>query len=249
MKVLRIVAQGVTTSFRYPHFIHGVHPTFEMPPPSTIYGHICSALGKWMAPEGVRFAYLFKFQAKFHDVEHLHLVSKSSGRLEGTRIAKVLQGSVNPFKREILFNPTLVLYINKPEWYQSFHSPVYPVVLGRSQDLFSYTDIRVVELQTSDKAYFENTLAPFDFGLRAGSGYAVLMPKFLDYTRGRAPTFERYYVLRRRVFSEDIMRIAGGKHKFVVDPLAEEVNGSRLGLCFHSFVGDDDNNEFMAFMA
>ncbi len=249
MKVLRIVAQGVTTSFRYPHFIHGVHPTFEMPPPSTIYGHICSALGRWVTPEGIRFAYCFTFQAKFHDVEHLHLVSKSRGRLEGTRIPKVLQGGVNPFKREILFNPRLVLYINKPEWYKSFHSPVYPVVLGRSQDLFSYTDIQVIELETSDKAYYENTLVPYEFGLRTGSGYAVLMPRFLDYNRGRSPTFERYYVLRRRVFSEDIMRIAGGKDKFVVDPLSEEVNGSKLGLCFHSFVGDDDNNDFVAFMA
>lgn len=57
MQVLKVVVEGLTTSFRYPHFVQGVQPTFEMPPPATIYGHICSALGEWVDPKGVTFAY------------------------------------------------------------------------------------------------------------------------------------------------------------------------------------------------
>ena len=33
MKVLKIVAEGLTTSFRYPHFMQQIHPSFQMPPP------------------------------------------------------------------------------------------------------------------------------------------------------------------------------------------------------------------------
>lgn len=54
MQVLKIVLEGVTTSFRYPHFMLGVQPSFPPPPPATIYGHVCSALGEWVAPEGWR---------------------------------------------------------------------------------------------------------------------------------------------------------------------------------------------------
>ena len=247
MEVLRITGKGITTSFRYPHFIQGVHPTFEMPPPSTIYGHICSALGEWFDPQGVWFAYCFRFDAKFFDVEHLHIVRevKSRSKVKGTDYPLATEGNINPWKREILFNPTLTLYINKPEWYEKFHSPKYPVALGRSQDLFTYTDVEVIKLIESDQAYFENTLLPYEMGLRVGAGYAVLMPRYLDYERGRAPVFERYYVLRRRVFSSDLIKIRGNDDAFWVDPFSEEVKGSKLGLAFHSFV-DDDGGTTMA---
>ena len=67
MDVLKIVAEGVTTSFRYPHFTLGIQPTFDMPPPATIYGHICSAVGEWLDPDGLQFAYHFTAEAKAND--------------------------------------------------------------------------------------------------------------------------------------------------------------------------------------
>ncbi len=62
MRVLKVVLEGITTSFRYPHFMMGVQPSFPMPPPATIYGHICSALGEWIDPKGLAFAYHFTAQ-------------------------------------------------------------------------------------------------------------------------------------------------------------------------------------------
>ena len=53
MRVLKIVAEVSITSFRRPHFMWGIQPTFRMPPPATIYGHICSALGDTVPPEGI----------------------------------------------------------------------------------------------------------------------------------------------------------------------------------------------------
>lgn len=249
MKVLKIVAEGITTSFRYPHFIQGVHPTFEMPPPATIYGHICSAMGEWVNPEGIQFAYHFSYEGKFDDVEHIHLLSPASGKLPGTDFAKVLSGAINPFKRTILFKPKLTLYINRPQWLAAFKSPCYAVVLGRSQDLFVYKRVSIVDLVSADRAYFEHTLAPYYMVRHTGRGYMVLMPRFLDYERGRTPNFARYLVLHQRVYSDDFISYEGTpRENYWVDPETVEEKGARLGLLFHTFVGDYDDQPFMAGM-
>ncbi|MBM4467130.1 MAG: CRISPR-associated protein Cas5 [Chloroflexi bacterium] len=256
MRVLKVVAEGLTTSFRYPHFMQGVHPTYEMPPPATIYGHICSALGEWVSPEGIEFAYHFSHQGTFDDVEHVHVLSTKSqewpSRKDLTQASWdypiSIGGAVNPFKRALLFKPRLVLYINQPEWEAAFRSPRYAVVLGRSQDLFTYTSVNVVELVRAESAYFEYTLAPYRMALQTGRGYVVLMPRFLDYANGRAPTFARYVVLNRRVHSNDFLHFANlpTEAEYWVDPTCPQDNGAHLGLAFHTFVGEYDDNPLMA---
>jgi len=240
MQVLKIVAEGLTTSFRYPHFMHGIHPTFQMPPPATIYGHICSALGYWVEPEGIEFAYHFTYQAAFNDLEHIHLVEASTGKFPGTKFPKVMEGQINPFRRSQLFKPKLVLYINKPEWKEMFLHPKHTVVLGRSQDLFTYSNVSIIELSKANRAYFEHTLVPYDKVLQIGQGYAVLMPKYLDYKKGRFPIFERYLILNRRVFSDDFIKFESphieSDTEFVIDLESPEINSARLGLFFHRFI-------------
>ncbi len=248
MQVLKIVAEGITTSFRYPHFMLGIHPTFELPPPATIYGHICSALGEWVSPEGIEFAYHFTHEGAFDDVEHIHVVATSSGNLPGTKMPKVLEGAVNPFKRRMFFKPKLVLYINKPEWESAFKSPYYPVVLGRSQDLFTYTSVEVIELEKRSEAYFEHTLVPYGMLLKMGRGYATLMPRFIDYANNRVATFARYIVLIRRIDSKDFIKYDNtpGDNNFLIDPTSPKIGEVRLGLWFHSFVGEYNDNPSMA---
>lgn len=240
MRVLKVVAEGLTTSFRYPHFMHGVHPTFEMPPPATIYGHICSALGEWVPPEGVKFAYHFTHQGSFDDIEHVHVLTPARGKLQKTSFPKALEGEVNPFKRTVLFQPRMILYINRPEWKPAFCSPRYAVVLGRSQDLFTYINVSVIELVRAPHAYFEHTLLPYHMALQVAQGYVVLMPRFLDYANGRAATFARYVVLKRRVHSDRFLQFEDlpTDTEFWVDPTSPEVNGDHLGLAFHTFVGE-----------
>jgi len=250
MRVLKVVAEGLVTSFRYPHFMQEVQPTYEMPPPATLYGHICSALGEWFDPEGIRFAVRFTFQTKFEDLEHIHQASTKRGdwpkrgdmKRLGWNYPIAVGGSVTPFHRELLFHPRLVLYLNRPEWVDAFRHPRYPVILGRSQDLFTYTSVEVVELEQATNAYFEHTLAPYSFARRTAQGIVVLMPRFLDYHRNRHPTFGRYVVLHRRVHSRDFLRFAGEPEmQFWTDPTAPKVNGDPLGLVFHTWVGDDDS--------
>lgn len=244
MHVLKVVAEGLTTSFRYPHFMQQIHPSFQMPPPATIYGHICSALGRWFDPTGVQFAYHFTHQGQGQnvDVEHIIVLGPSSGYLPDTRIRKVLEGNVNPFERDLLFQPRLTLYINQPEWEPAFRSPRYAVVLGRSQDLFTYTHVGVVELEQADRAYFEHTLAPHEMGLRTARGVTVLMPRYLDYTRNRTPVFSRYVVIREQVLSDKFYEFSNRPNgPYWVDPTTPKVKGAHLGLAFLSFVGDDSD--------
>lgn len=242
MRVLKVVAEGLTTSFRYPHFMQQIQPTYEMPPPATIYGHICSALGEWFDPEGVQFAIHFTFQARFKDIEHIHLLGQARGKLRGTALPKVLEGEINPFARELLFRPRLVLYINRPEWVDAFRSPRYAVVLGRSQDLFTYTEVKVIELRQANNAYFEHTLAPYSFARRTAQGIVVLMPRFLDYRRNRFPTFGRYVILHRRVHTRDFLCFEGEPPmRFWIDPTSPVIKGDHLGLAFHTWVGEDES--------
>lgn len=239
MHVLKVVLEGLTTSFRYPHFMMSVHPSFPMPPPATIYGHICSALGEWVEPDGLAFAYHFTTQGSADDLEHIHVLRASSGKLPGTKHPKVLEGNVNPFTRQVLFWPRLVLYLNRPDWADAFRSPRYPVVLGRSQDLCSYTSIEVVELVHSEHAYFEHTLLPYAMAVRSAVGVVTLMPRWIDYTNHRQPTFARYLLLERRIWSSELLHIGTTPGTYVVDPTAPQAKGMALGLIFHTFTGAD----------
>jgi CRISPR-associated protein Cas5t len=237
MRVLKVVLEGMTTSFRYPHFMMSVQPTFLMPPPATIYGLICSTLGEWVDPRGLAFAYHFTSQGSVEDVEHIHVLSASGGKLPGTAYPKVLEGNVNPFRRQILFTPRLVLYLNRPEWESAFRHPAYPVVLGRSQDLATYTSIGVVDLEQSQEAYFEHTLLPYDMATQTAVGIVTLMPRWLDYEQNRRPAFERYLLLQRPILSRELLQFEGDSAGYATDPTAPRYKEVPLGLIFHTFTG------------
>lgn len=242
MRVLKVVLEGITTSFRYPHFMLSVQPGFPMPPPATIYGHICSTLGEWVDPTGIQFAYHFTSEGGATDLEHIHVLSAAGGKLEGTRLPKVMEGNVNPFTREILFRPRLILYLNRPEWAEAFRSPRYPVVLGRSQDLCCYTSISEVQLEHTDGAYFEHTLMPYAMAASTAAGTVALLPRWLDYQQSRRPSFARYVLLQQRIKSTDreFLRFGDNHTRFWCDPTVPQSHGLPLGLFFHSFVGGDD---------
>ena len=152
-----------------------------------------------------------------------------------------MEGKVNPFKRDLLFQPQLTLYINRPEWIDAFRSPRYAVVLGRSQDLFTYTSVETVELVQEERAYFEHALLPHDMALQIGRGTTVTMPRFLDYNRNRAPTWGRYIVHKERVLLPDdsVVRFDHLQYgPYWIDPTTVEVKGAHRGLMFLNFTDE-----------
>lgn len=231
MIVLKVVAEGYVTSFRYHEFMWQKQPTYEMPPPTTIYGHICSAVGGWIDPNGLKFAYHFTYVSKFEDLEHIW-----------TWDDKLKRETIKPFRRELLFQPRLVLYLNQPDLEQAFRSPRYPVVLGRSQDLFSYTTIEKVELEQVESAYFEHTLLPYNANRRTSHGYAITLPRYLDYERSRFPNFGHYFVIKDRIDTRVDFLWFGEKRqeRYWIDPTSPEIKSVRMGLHFLSFMGDED---------
>lgn len=204
MQALKVVAEGLTTSFRYPHFVQGVHPSFEMPPPATLYGHICSAFGGYFDPQRTRFAFHFQYDAKFMDYEHLHFTHDGAYLNAKDRpLEQILKedfgwsfkrASIQPFNREQLFRPRLTLYLDDLTLEEYFRYPRFPVALGRAQDLITYTSIKTIELIPAQRAYYDGTLFSLeDAPFIDGRFYAVTMPRFID--ENRVPTWGQYAVL------------------------------------------------------
>ncbi|MFQ3567938.1 MAG: CRISPR-associated protein Cas5 [Aggregatilineales bacterium] len=167
--VVRLRLEGAVTSFRYPHFMHGVQPTFEMPPPATLYGHVCSALGELVSPSAFRIAVHFTASERFFDYEHTHLFGR--------------EPKLSPFERELIFQPRLTLYVDRPDWLDQLRKPRYVVVLGRSQDLMRCAEVRLVDLVWLERAYVEHALLEFEDALGLERRVSVMMPRMIDLDR------------------------------------------------------------------
>ena len=197
--------EGTVTSFRYPHLHVGRQPSYPMPPPATIYGHVCSALGDWESPESIRFAYSFSHAGTGHDLELLHMTAVGSGRLDKKwGHVRNIEVQTNVLPRQILLHPKLTLYLDAGDktefWTSVFRSPNYPVLLGRSQDLAAYRSVDIVELEQSEFGYLENTLLPWMMRDRLPYGTTFQMPKFIDPRARQSVTWDRYVVLDRRLW-------------------------------------------------
>ena len=226
-EVVKVVMRGAVTSFRYPHFLQGVQPTYEMPPPSTLYGHLCSATGREVPPEGIKFAVHFTYDAKQRDIEHTHL--------------SVPYIQANPFQRELLFFPRLTLYITPVDHLEAFRAPYYPVILGRSQDLMTYESVKVVTLREVKRAYFEHTLLPAEQAFYFQRTVAVTMARYIQ-PQSRQPQWGQYAILKDRVLYPPDDAPQGATYDPVwVDPDQEDETTRTAykdryrGLFFHRF--------------
>lgn len=254
MRVLRVEIEGTTTSFRYPHFLVGRQPSYPMPPPATIYGHIASALGEFPDRSRLRFAYAFRALGKDDYLEYAHLVEVASQRFDKkVGLVKNIEGIVNPIRREIMLFPTLVLYVDVVDelglerLYQAFREPRYPVVLGRSQDLAAYRSVRIVELEEAAAGYLEGTLLPWTWRLRdpPPPRTMVTMPRFIDPVDRKRVEWAPYIVLQHRVQIRDDLKTRTGiiqrkpGERVLIDPLSSEYQGLRRAVVWLRFDGDE----------
>jgi CRISPR-associated protein Cas5t len=220
ISVVRVEIGGTVTSFRYPHFVQGVQPTYEMPPPSTIYGLICAVTGQFEPPEQFEFGVHFTYEGKFRDLEHVHL--------------SIPYRQANPFQRELLFNPRLTLYLAPEKYGKAFQYPYYPLALGRSQDLMTCLDIQPVTLERATSAYFEHTLLPAEYAPRFQRTIAATMARYID--RQRRPIWGQYAILRERVIYPDTEDPYHNRYPPVwVDPTAPTYQGLPRGVILHRF--------------
>lgn len=255
MRAIRVEAEGLTTSFRYPHFLVGRQPTFRMPPPATIYGHICSAVGEHLAPEGMRFGYVFRTGGSGDDLELLHMATVGKGRIkELGGIVKNLDVTTNVLPREILFQPRLTLYVTADDsqlasLWQAFREPRYAVTLGRSQDLMAYRRVDLVDLHEEQHAYLEATLLPWSFRPRTTDGIGVTMPRFIDPHDRRNVTWSPFVILEGRSRIDKTVGALPGARRIArmsdderwwVDPDSPDDLGDHRAVIWHSFLAEQD---------
>jgi CRISPR-associated protein Cas5t len=146
MKVFKIDITAWTSSFKYPNLISGFQPTLEVPPISTVLGLINAAAGKYVKHEKLKIGYYFEFEAKQIDLETIYQIeAHDRGYPKNTTKSNIIN-------REFLFNNHLILYLEDKELADYFRLPVYPLLLGRSNDLATVNSIEEVELSAIHNA-------------------------------------------------------------------------------------------------
>jgi CRISPR-associated protein Cas5t len=142
----------------------------------------------------------------------------------------------------------LTLYLRPSTLAAAFRSPVFPVVLGRSQDLACITSVEEVSLAPATGAYFENTLLPFSWRTKTGFGSTTLMSRYVTPPPAREPSFERYVSLRRgeRIFTGEanidtpharrVLRFESDEQEWLVDLATPTDKRVHRGVVFLSFV-------------
>lgn len=222
LNVLKVVASGPVTSFRYPHFAQGTQPSYDMPPPATLYGHIASALGFLPDVDSFRIGVNFTYAGRFLDFEHVHLFGSKGGP------------KLSPFRRELLFRPRLTLYIDRPDWYPALRRPRYVVTLGRSQDLMMYESVSRVTLEAVSAAYVEDTLLPLAYQPQPLHRVAASLPRYVSPQRDL--TWGQYTIVRGR------QRLNAERGSIWVDPDTPRWQDMQRAVTWLSFATDHEQS-------
>ncbi|MFF3932829.1 CRISPR-associated protein Cas5 [Streptomyces hirsutus] len=123
---LELVVTAPIVSFRNPLY-SGLQVGLPCPPPSTVGGLLAAAAGGWdRVPEHTRFAMTFRAAGTGTDLETYHPLG-SPGTSTNTTIKD----------RDFLALTTLTLWLVEDIdlWERALRRPVWPLRLGRSQDL------------------------------------------------------------------------------------------------------------------
>lgn len=149
MELYAIDIRSWTASFRYPNLISGIQPTLEVPPLSTVLGLINAAAGYYINHKKISIGYYFEYQGKEMDLETIYMIDTNKGK--PSNMAKS-----NVIKREFLFENLLRIYTDDETIVNYLKYPVYPLVLGRMNDLASVDVVRIEkknlsEIENADK--------------------------------------------------------------------------------------------------
>lgn len=175
MKVFKIDITAWTSSFKYPNLISGFQPTLEVPPISTVLGLINAAAGKYVKHEKLIIGYYFEFEAKQIDLETIYQIeAHDKGYPKNSTKSNVIN-------REFLFNNHLILYVQDEELSDYFRLPIYPLLLGRSNDLATVNSIEEVDLEEIQNAEkIKGQIIPFSGNFLPG--LIQPLPKYFSNT-------------------------------------------------------------------
>ncbi|MGW7055127.1 CRISPR-associated protein Cas5 [Streptomyces sp. NPDC054887] len=168
---LQATITAPVASFRNPLY-SGVQVGLPCPPPSTIGGMLAAAAGGWQhVPATFQFAAAFHARGTGIDLETYHPLD-----------ARGRPTTPLPKDREFLAFTTLTVWISDdPErWHTILRRPVWPLRLGRSQDLIGIS-LDMVDLEESAGEQ-RGAIIP-DHARAAGT--ALRLPTAIRLDRGR----------------------------------------------------------------
>lgn len=193
MELYAIDIRSWTASFRYPNLISGIQPTLEVPPLSTVLGLINAAAGFYINHTKLSIGYYFEYQGKEMDLETIYMIDSNKGKPKN-------EGKSNVIKREFLFDNFLRIYTADEAIVNYLIHPVYPLVLGRMNDLAT-VDIKRIERrdlkETENADNIKGQIIPFANNFLPGVIQAL--PKYFSDTIPRQNLgTEAYSVLNYR---------------------------------------------------
>lgn len=182
MKILRLKIFQPHAHYRIPFTFSRRH-TYPIPPYSTIIGFICNLLGiknqeeeKFKKlKEGISLAIYGKFESLTKEYLWLRNLEKDSHKdrfgFENNRIIDHIPehpGGQMPTRIDVLENVSLIIYIYHPqedflrELEETFKNPqerVYPLHLGRAEDLLLFEDkpeeaIKIIDITEDKKPFY-----------------------------------------------------------------------------------------------
>lgn len=168
---LEVVVTAPVASFRNPLYA-GVQAGLPCPPPATIGGMLAAAAGGWQhAPERLRFAASFTAAGVGVDTEIYHPLDARGRSTETT-----------PKDRDFLAQVTLTLWITEDLgwWERVLRRPVWPLRMGRSQDLASARTSRVQ--LTAEAGRQGQAITPAEF---TSAGTLLRLPTAVSADRAR----------------------------------------------------------------
>ncbi|WP_129840326.1 CRISPR-associated protein Cas5 [Streptomyces sp. RFCAC02] len=136
-QALELTVTAPVVSFRNPLYA-GMQVGLPCPPPSTVGGMLAAAAGGWdRVPAGTRFGMAFRAVGSGTDLETFHPLSAPGA-------------PITIKDRDFLALITLRVWLldDLEPWQRAIRRPVWPMKLGRSQDLVTVT-AKHVSLRTS----------------------------------------------------------------------------------------------------
>lgn len=137
VSALKVTITAPVASFRNPLYA-AVQLTLACPPPATVGGLLAAAAGGWgRVDPDTRFAMAFHARGRGEDLETYHPLAAAGGKADPT-----------PRGRQFLAGVQLTVWLvgDLDDWRRRLRRPVWPLRLGRSQDLVAVA-VREVELQ------------------------------------------------------------------------------------------------------
>ncbi|MFY1652761.1 CRISPR-associated protein Cas5 [Solwaraspora sp. WMMB762] len=126
LRALEVTVTAPVVSFRNPLYA-GVQVGLPCPPPATVGGMLAAAAGGWHRVDpGLRFAMAFRCGGTGEDLETYHPLDASGRKADPT-----------PRLRAFLADAALTVWLvdDVDGWWGRLRRPVWPLRLGRSQDL------------------------------------------------------------------------------------------------------------------